>query len=84
MPSSRVALWYGLGHEMLIDGSLLTVEDLRQIVQRTGAWSVPLPDNYRPSDDDRESRCTAFRRRRPRPDGMPADTRASGSAGLAS
>ena len=55
-----IALWHGLGHGMLVGGNPLTVEDLRrisavaqlrQIVQRTGAWSAPLPDGYRPSDD---------------------------------
>ena len=56
-----IALWHGLGHGMLVGGNPLTVEDLRrisavaqlrQIVQRTGAWSAPLPDGYRPSDDE--------------------------------
>ncbi len=46
---------------MLVDGLPLTAEELsqrpavarlRQIVQRTGALSVPLPYGHRPSDDD--------------------------------
>ncbi|WP_230689182.1 hypothetical protein [Catellatospora paridis] len=55
-----VAAWYALGPALLVDGTLLDVEDLRddpgvtrlrKIVQRCGAASAEPPDGYRPTDE---------------------------------
>ncbi|GAB7051583.1 hypothetical protein [Catenuloplanes indicus] len=56
-----IALWYALGPTTIMETLTPTVEEmdespalrrLREIVGRTGALSVPLPDGYRPSDED--------------------------------
>ncbi|MBV1850638.1 hypothetical protein [Catellatospora tritici] len=56
-----IAMWHGLGFSALVGGTPLTVDDLadipgvvrlREIVRRSGAMSVPLPDGYRPSEDE--------------------------------
>ncbi|GHJ48208.1 hypothetical protein Cs7R123_55500 [Catellatospora sp. TT07R-123] len=58
-----VAQWWALGPGTLVDGTPLWADDLaaipavvrlREIVRRTGAWSVSLPDGYRPDDDELE------------------------------
>lgn len=51
-----IAMWWALGPGALTS-SVLPAEDpavlrLREIVRRTGAHEVPLPDGYRPSDDE--------------------------------
>ncbi|MFI5840270.1 hypothetical protein ACIA8K_11255 [Catenuloplanes sp. NPDC051500] len=55
-----IALWWALGPDSLMT-TVLPVEDLaedpavrrlRDLVRRTGASDVPLPDGYRPTDDD--------------------------------
>ncbi|MEV0460141.1 hypothetical protein [Catellatospora methionotrophica] len=58
-----IAEWYGLGHAALVDGTPLTADDLnaitgvarlREIVRRSGAGAVSLPDGYRPTEDQLE------------------------------
>lgn len=56
-----IAAWYALGPGLLVDGTPLTADDLagdagvgrlREIVRRSGAWAAPLPEGYRPTDDE--------------------------------
>ncbi|WP_436536574.1 hypothetical protein [Actinoplanes sp. HUAS TT8] len=58
-----IAHWYGLGHEILVGGAPFDVDDLldspgvaelREIVRRTGALEIELPDGYRPTDEQIE------------------------------
>ncbi|GAA1534218.1 hypothetical protein GCM10009827_060440 [Dactylosporangium maewongense] len=51
-----IALWYTLGPHILVGGEVTgdvadQVGRLREIVARTGAMSVPLPDGHRPTDE---------------------------------
>jgi hypothetical protein len=62
-----IALWWGLGPDAIAEhepflSELPAAIAFREIVRRSGALSVPLPDGYRPSDerldaldDDRET-----------------------------
>ncbi len=58
-----IAHWYGLGHQILVGGFPLHADDLlatpgvaelREIVRRTGALEIELPDGYRPGDEEIE------------------------------
>ncbi|WP_433062573.1 hypothetical protein [Dactylosporangium sp. CS-033363] len=54
-----IALWWGLGHQSIVGGTpfdpadleaVPAVRKLREIVCRSGALEVELPDGYRPTD----------------------------------
>lgn len=58
-----IAHWYGLGPEILVGGLILDTDELletpgvaefREIVERTGALEIELPDGYRPTDEQIE------------------------------